>query len=35
MLSSPSTIHLAEQRAAVWGAPAVHVTLGIASRVWP
>jgi hypothetical protein len=35
LLSSPTTIHLAEQRAAVWGAPAVHVMLGVASRVWP
>lgn len=35
VLSSPATIHLAEQRAAVWGAPAVHVLLGVASQVWP
>lgn len=35
LLASPATIHLAEQRAAVWGAPALHVTLGIATRVWP
>lgn len=35
MLTSPATIHLAEQRAAVWGAPAIHVTLGVARRVWP
>jgi hypothetical protein len=34
-LSSPAMIHLADQRAAVWGAPAAHLTLGIASRVWP
>jgi len=35
LLASPANIHLADQRAAVWGAPALHVTLGIASRVWP
>jgi hypothetical protein len=35
VLSSPSTIHLAEQQAAVWGAPALHVLLGVASQVWP
>jgi hypothetical protein len=35
VLSAPATIHLAEQQAAVWGAPAVHVLLGVASRVWP
>jgi hypothetical protein len=34
-LSSPAIIHLADQRAAVWGAPAAHLTLGIAARVWP
>jgi hypothetical protein len=34
-LSSPATIYLADQRAAVWGAPAAHLTLGIAGRVWP
>jgi hypothetical protein len=34
-LSSPASIHLADQRAAVWGAPAAHLTLGIAGRVWP
>jgi hypothetical protein len=35
LLAAPVTIHLAEERAAVWGAPAVHVTVGVASRVWP
>lgn len=35
LLSSPANIHLADERTAVWGAPAAHVTLGIASRVWP
>jgi predicted CoA-binding protein len=35
VLSSPATIHLAEQRAAIWGAPAIHVTLSVARRVWP
>jgi len=35
VLSSPATIHLGEQRAAIWGAPAIHVTLGVARRVWP
>jgi hypothetical protein len=35
VLSSPATIHVAEQHAAVWGAPAVHVLLGVASQVWP
>jgi hypothetical protein len=34
-LSSPAIIYLANQRAAVWGAPAAHLTLGIAGRVWP
>ena len=35
LLTSPATIHLAEQRAAVWGAPAIHLLLGVASPVWP
>jgi hypothetical protein len=34
-LSSPAVIHLADQRVAVWGAPAAHMTLGVAGRVWP
>lgn len=34
-LTSPASIYLAEQRAAVWGAPAAHVALGVAGRVWP
>jgi hypothetical protein len=34
-LSSPANIYLADQRAAVWGAPVAHVALGVGGRVWP
>lgn len=35
LLSSPARVYLAEQRAAVWGAPAVQVTLGLAGHSLP